>query len=612
MAQADQAQQAERLSGLREQMAQQTLAAFIVPHADEHQGEYLPPHAERLAWLTGFTGSAGLAIVTRSHAALFVDGRYTLQAAVETDSDLYDHCHLTQNPPAKWLATTLKDEAGDAEPKGWVVGFDPWLHTDDGLDKLRAECEPLGIELCAVDGGNPIDHLWEDRPPAPSVPVMRQPVEFSGESADAKRMRVATALRENGLDAAVLTAPESICWLLNLRGGDVPYTPLVLTFAILYADGTVSLFLDPAKKVNGLNEHLGDQVSVLTPEDMAEALAGLADKRVRIDKATCAAWISGRLRVVGAEVDAGVDPCALPKACKNPTELSGMRQAHVRDGVAVCRFLAWLDGEMTGETPLVDELTASDQLETFRREGAYFRDLSFPTIVGSGPNGAVVHYRADESSNRPLGLGELFLVDSGAQYLDGTTDLTRTIALGTPSAEMCRRYTQVLKGHIALSRIRFPQGTTGSQLDVLARQFLWMDGVDFDHGTGHGVGSYLSVHEGPQRISKTPSTVALKPGMVISNEPGYYKAGAFGIRIENLITVTALEPLPQGSERPLLFFETLTLAPYDRRLIDRTLLSSEETAWINAYHRRVVDQVSPFLGPDDAAWLGQACAPLED
>lgn len=607
MVQEDHAQQSERLSALRAEMEKRGLAAFVIPHADQHQGEYLPPHAERLAWLTGFTGSAGAAVVTAKAAALFVDGRYTLQATVETSCELYDHCHSTDMPPAKWLAAALKSE-GHGE--GAVIGFDPWLHTDDGLKALRKACEPAGAVLQAIEGQNPIDQLWTDQPPPPAVPVKRQPVEFSGETVEAKRRRVAMLLRDDGLDAAVLSAPESVCWLLNLRGGDVPFTPLTLAFGLVYGDGKVDLFIDPAKVVPGLSDHLGPEVRIAIPDALEAALLALSGKKVRIDSASCAIWISQRLREAGAVIIPGRDPCALPRACKNTTELAGMREAHIRDGVALCRFLAWLDAQTNQETPTVDELSAAAHLEALRAEGAYFQGLSFPSIVGSGPHGAVVHYRASEKTNRQLGQNELFLLDSGGQYLDGTTDVTRTMAIGAPSAEMRRRYTQVLKGHIALSRARFPQGTCGHQLDVLARQYLWADGVDYDHGTGHGVGSYLSVHEGPQRISKVPADIALKPGMILSNEPGYYKAGSFGIRIENLVAVTALEPPPEGSEKPLLFFETLTLAPYDRRLIDLPLLSDDEVSWIDAYHRRIRDLVGSRLAGLDALWLEAATSPI--
>lgn len=612
MAQADKQGQADRLNALRQDLAARGLYGFIIPRADEHQGEYVPPHAERLAWLTGFSGSAGMAIVTQDRAALFVDGRYTLQATVEVDADLYEHRHLTETPPAEWLAQAMTAAQVSAQEHGQkaplVIGFDPWLHTPDGIGRLRDACCKVGVTVSALTDGNPIDRLWQDRPAAPASPVMRHPIDFAGESTEAKRQRVALVLRDEGVDAAVLTAPESIAWVLNIRGQDVPFTPLLLSFALIRADGSMTLFLDPAKAVDGLEKHLGGAVQLATPTDFASALDQLHGLSVRLDQGTCAVWIAERLVTAGATVKMGSDPCALLRACKNPVELSGMRAAHLRDGVALCRFLAWLDETAKGNG--ITEMDAAEMLERYRQEGDYFRDLSFPTIAGSGPHGAIVHYRVDADSDRALGDGELFLVDSGAQYLDGTTDVTRTVAIGKPTDEMRRRYTQVLKGHVALSMARFPQGTTGSQLDVLARQYLWMDGVDYDHGTGHGVGAYLSVHEGPQRISKAPSVIALKPGMVLSNEPGYYKAGAFGIRIENLVVVTAMEPPPSGAERPLLFFETLTLAPYDRRLIDLALLRPDERDWINAYHRRVHQLISPALAGRDGLWLDWACASI--
>jgi Xaa-Pro aminopeptidase len=603
--------QAERLAALREDLARRGLDGFVVPRADEHQGEYVPPHAERLAWLTGFTGSAGTAVVTAERAALFVDGRYTLQAAAETDPALYEHRHLLQEPPAQWLETALS--------KGQVLGVDPWLHTADGLARLRRACERAGAELRAVDG-NPIDALWTGRPPPPRAPLAAHPLRFAGETAAAKRARLAAALAEGGLDAAILTCPESLAWLLNLRGGDVPFAPLPLGFAILHADavGRVDLVLPLDKVGDALRDHLGDAVHLRPTEDLGRSLDALRGRVVRVDRTTCAAWIVDRLTVAGADVRPGDDPCALPRAIKNGAELDGARMAHRRDGVALVRFLAWLSEVAPGEG--IDELAAAARLEVFRAAGEHFQGLSFPTIAGAGPHGAIVHYRVTEDSSRPLAAGELFLVDSGGQYLDGTTDVTRTVVVGappsgTPGAELRRRYTQVLKGHLALGGLRFPEGTTGSQIDVLARHALWADGVDYDHGTGHGVGSYLSVHEGPQRIAKTASSVALEPGMILSNEPGYYKAGAYGIRIENLIAVRRLDPQPAGAERTVLAFETLTLAPYDRRLIDLALLGDAERRAVDAYHARVREALAPALAQagDDGAgrWLAAATAPLQ-
>ncbi|MFA7432021.1 MAG: M24B family metallopeptidase, partial [Rhodospirillaceae bacterium] len=504
------AEQARRLEAVRTELRRRNLDAFVVPRADEHQGEYVPPSAERLSWLTGFTGSAGAAVVMRGRAALFIDGRYTLQAEQETSPSLYEYCHLVETPPAAWLGTVLR--------KGARVGYDTWLHTPDGAGRLHTACADAGAELVAVDG-NPVDAAWTDRPAPPQAPVVPHALDYAGETADDKRRRVGAMLAEAGQDACILSVPESLAWLLNLRGGDVPFTPLPLGFAILAADGAVDLFMDPAKLSDATCAHLGKAVWTRPLEDFGAALDNLKGKVVRLDHASAPMWVFERLRAAGAVVKRGDDPCALPRACKNGVELAGMRAAHRRDGAALVRFLAWLDRAEPGLT----EMAAADRLEAFRAEGVLFKGLSFPTIAGSGPNGAIVHYRVSPDSDRALRPGELFLVDSGAQYMDGTTDVTRTVAVGTPTEDMQRRFTQVLKGHIALARAVFPVGTTGSQLDVLARQALWADGVDYDHGTGHGVGSYLSVHEGPQRVSKVGNTVALKPGMVLSVEPGYYK-----------------------------------------------------------------------------------------
>ena len=584
-----------RLDSLRAELAARGLSGFIVPRADEHQGEYVAPSAQRLTWLTGFTGSAGTAVVLAERAAVFVDGRYTLQVRQEVDTDRFEPVHLVDCPPSRWLAEALK--AGDR------LGFDPWLHTADQVETLTRAAERAGATLVPCET-NPLDTVWHDRPAPPTAPVRPQPLEFAGRSSAEKRGDVAEALRADKLDAAVLTDPASIAWVLNIRGGDVAYTPLPLSFAILHADCRVELFIDPAK----LSQPLDAEVA--NPAASPAALERLAAKRVRVDPATAAFAIFDRLTKAGAKVERGADACALPKAIKNPVELDGMRAAHRRDGIAMVRFLAWLDGRDG-----VDELQAADRLEHFRAEGEHFRGLSFPTIAGSGPHGAIVHYRSTAKSNRRLQPGELFLLDSGAQYLDGTTDVTRTIfigggAIGTPSAEMRSRFTLVLKGHIALARAVFPAGTTGSQLDVLARQFLWRAGLDYDHGTGHGVGAFLSVHEGPQRISKLGTgAVALQPGMVLSNEPGYYKADGYGIRIENLVVV-APRPTPEGGERELMGFDTLTLVPLDRALIDTTLLDAEERAWINAYHARVMRELAPALAEPERAWLERSCAPL--
>jgi Xaa-Pro aminopeptidase len=588
---------AERVALLREQLQAQGLDGFVVPRADEHQGEYVPPAGQRLAWLTGFTGSAGMAIVLRDRAALFVDGRYTLQGAQQADTRLFEIRHLVDEPPAQWL--------GDALAKGAVVGYDPWLHTPHEVERLKAGAGRANASLRAV--ANPIDKAWPGRPPAPQAPGLPHVERVCGESAPAQRARLARGLTENGAAAVVLTMPESIAWLLNIRGGDVPHTPLPLSFAILRDDASVTLFIDRRKLTPGLDRHLGNDVSIEPPERLGPALDALATagSRVQADPATAASWVFDRLNAAGAIIHRAADPCLLPKACKNKVELDGTRAAHRRDGAAVTSFLAWLAREAPkGE---LREIPASDRLEEFRRTGEHFRDLSFPTISGAGSNGAIVHYRATPASEKRLEAGNLYLLDSGAQYLDGTTDITRTIAIGEPSAEMRDRFTRVLKGHIALATARFPKGTTGTQLDVLARRSLWQKGLDYDHGTGHGVGSYLSVHEGPQRISKAPNTQPLLPGMIVSNEPGYYKTGAYGIRIENLVVV---QPSQEGGERDMLHFETLTLAPIDRALVARELLEDEEVAWLDAYHARVRKVIAPLVDADTACWLESATAPI--
>jgi Xaa-Pro aminopeptidase len=587
---------AARLSLLREELKARHLDGFVVPRADEHQGEYVPSCGQRLAWLTGFTGSAGMAIVLSERAAIFVDGRYTLQAAAQVDGELYEIRHLTEEPPASWLA---------GAPKGAIIGYDPWLHTPQEVERLQNGAARAGASLKPV--ANPIDHIWPGRPPMPLAPVVPHPDRFAGESAKSKRTRIGRALAEEGAAAAVLTSPESIAWLLNIRGGDVPHTPLPLSFAILRDDGSVTLFIDRRKLAPGLERHLGNGVTIEPPERLGGTLEVLAASGapVQVDSATAASWIFDRLTDAGARIHRAADPCLLPKACKNPVELDGTRAAHVRDGAAVTRFLAWLAGE--APKGKLREIAASDRLEAFRREGEYFRDLSFPTISGAGSNGAIVHYRAMPDTEKPLLPGTLYLLDSGAQYLDGTTDITRTIAIGEPTAEMRDRFTRVLKGHIALATARFPKGTTGAQLDPFARRALWQEGLDYDHGTGHGVGSYLSVHEGPQRISKAPNAQPLLPGMIISNEPGYYKTGAYGIRIENLV---AVQQSKGEGERDMLCFETLTLAPIDRNLVARELLEDDELAWLNAYHARVREVLTPLVDPETAGWLAMATAPI--
>ncbi|WP_247887355.1 aminopeptidase P family protein [Azospirillum sp. SYSU D00513] len=590
---------AGRLAALRAELARRGLDAFIVPRGDEHQGEYVPPRAQRLAWLTGFTGSAGHAVAASARAAMFVDGRYTIQVRAEVPEALYDYKHLIDDPLTDWLA--------DALPPGGKLGYDPRLHTAAWVERTGKALERIGLSLAPCED-NPVDAVWTDQPPAPLAPVVAHDLAFAGVPAAVKRAEIGAKLARDGIAAAVLTQPDSIAWLLNIRGADVPCTPLPLSFAILKASGDLDLFIDRRKLVPGLEAHLGNQVSVRAPEELGPALEeiGRGGAKLLADPAQTSAWIFERLEKGGARVERDSDPCALPKACKNEAELAGTRAAHRRDGVALARFLHWLSVEALKGG--LTESAAADRLFAFRAEGERFRGSSFDTIAGAGSNGAIVHYRVTPETDRPLESGSLFLLDSGAQYLDGTTDVTRTLAVGTPTAEMRDRFTRVLKGHIAVSTALFPRGTTGSQLDTLARLPLWAAGLDFDHGTGHGVGSFLSVHEGPQRISKVPNSVALQPGMILSNEPGYYKTDAYGIRIENLVAVQPVDTA--GAERPMLGFEVLTLAPIDRALIEPALLSAEERGWIDAYHERVRGALLPDLEGEAAAWLRDATEPL--
>jgi Xaa-Pro aminopeptidase len=495
----------------------------------------------------------------------------------------------------------------ESAPKGARIGYDPRLHSPDALERLKAAVAKSGAELRPVSP-NPVDQAWgAARPSQPTAPVVPHPLEFAGEDSSSKRHRLGGALAERGAEAAVLTAPASIAWLFNVRGGDVIRSPLPLGQAILNADGSARLFLDPQKVTPELRPWLGNEVRLESPEELPQALAELKGKRVVVDPAQSSAWYFEALAAAGAQVIRAEDPCALPRACKNAVEIEGSRRAHARDGAALTRFLHWLATE--GQVNPPDEITAVSKLEAFREDTGALKDLSFDTIAGAASNGAIVHYRPTERLNKRAETNSLLLVDSGAQYLDGTTDVTRTVAIGEPTREMRERFTLVLKGNLALARVRFPAGTTGSALDVLARAALWAHGLDYDHGTGHGVGSYLGVHEGPQRIAKAPNSVALRPGMILSNEPGYYKTGAYGIRIENLQVVTEAQDIP-GGERPMLGFETLTLAPIDRRLIDTTLLTPEEIAQLDAYHARVLEVVGPKVPADVRAWMQEACAPL--
>jgi Xaa-Pro aminopeptidase len=591
---------AARVERLRQEIGKEGLAGFLVPRSDEHQGEYVPPRAQRLAWLTGFTGSAGLAIVLSDKAAIFVDGRYTLQVRDETRGDVFEYHHVTDSPPSEWLRLHLR--SGDR------LGYDPWLHTIESVERLQATCGKAGATLVPVPE-NLVDRVWDDQPPPPRGPIVPHDLKHAGRSSPDKRREISELLGRDGVDAVVLAAPDSIAWLLNVRGSDVAHTPLPLAFGLVHRDASVDLFVDAAKLVPGLPEHLGEGVRVLPPDALGPALdrLGTARRTVQVDPSSTAAWIIQRLSASGATVVRAADPCLLPKATKNDVELAGARSAHEKDGIALTRFFAWLARE--GPTGRLTEISAAERLDGFRAEEPLFRDVSFPTISGAGPNGAIVHYRATARTDRRIEAGMLYLVDSGAQYLDGTTDVTRTIAIGPPTAEQRDRFTRVLRGHIALAMARFPKGTTGSQLDALARAPLWDAALDFDHGTGHGVGSYLSVHEGPHRISKVGNPVALRPGMIVSNEPGYYKTGAYGIRIESLVVVVPL-PAPPGGEVTLYGFETLTLAPIDRTLVEPDLLTPPELAWLDGYHARVRESISPKVDREVAAWLAGATRPL--
>jgi Xaa-Pro aminopeptidase len=583
---------------IRAAMARQGLDGFLVPHEDEHQNEYLPAANDRLAWASGFTGSAGAGVILQDRAAVFVDGRYTLQVRDQVDLDLFEVRDLVEGGVPAYLETASR---------GAVIGYDARLHSPQALDGLKAAAARAGAALKPV-AVNPIDEAWgAARPAQPAAPVVPHPVHYAGEESASKRARVGSAVAALGADAAVITAPASIAWLFNIRGGDVIRSPLPLSQAVLRADGTARLFLDPAKVTDDLPAWLGNQVSLEAPEALDVALADLAGQKVLVDPAQSSAWYFDTLVAAGAAVVRAMDPCTLPRACKNAVEIAGTIEAHKRDGAALTRFLHWLATE--GQVNPPDEKEAVAKLEAFREATGLLKDLSFDTIGAANGHGALPHYRPTERSNERARPGSLLLVDSGGQYLDGTTDVTRTVAIGEPTAEMVTRNTLVLKGHLAIARLRFPAGTTGSAIDAFARAALWSHGLDYDHGTGHGVGVYLGVHEGPQRISKAPNTIALQPGMIVSNEPGYYKDGEYGIRIENLEVVMPAETVGDG-DRPMHRFHALTLAPIDRRLVDKSLLSSEEVAQFDAYHARVVAEIGPRVEPEIRAWLEEVCAPL--
>jgi Xaa-Pro aminopeptidase len=582
----------ERLAAVRAELVQQGLTGFLVPRGDEHLGEYVPPSAERLAWLTGFTGSAGMAVVLPDKAAVWSDGRYVLQLASQTDPTLWQCLHLTEAPPAPWIAARLG---------GGMLGYDPWLHSEDGLKPYR----DAGILLQAVTR-NPIDAVWPDRPAPPPDAAVPHAVEYAGATSAEKREQIAETLRAAKQDAAVISDPASLAWLLNIRGTDVENTPFALGFGIAHADAQFDLFMDGGKLPAETRAWLGNNVAIAERSELLNALDGLTAKRVRVDTTGTASWFVERLREAGAKIVAGADPCLVPKARKNAVEQQGARAAHARDGVALVRFLHWLTGAAGNET----ESSASDRLLAFRAEGEHFRGASFASIAGAGEHGAIMHYRVTPESNRPINRNEVFLIDSGGQYLDGTTDVTRTVWTGpdAPPAEIKDRFTRVLKGHIAIATAVFPENVAGVRLDAFARAALWQVGLDYDHGTGHGVGSYLSVHEGPISISPHLRPAVLAEGMVVSNEPGFYLPGAYGIRLENLELVREAD---LGTGKPFYRFETLTLAPFDRSLIEPSLLRPDEVAWLDTYHARVLREIGPKLPPDDAVWLEGACVRLE-
>ncbi|WP_010141205.1 aminopeptidase P family protein [Oceanicola sp. S124] len=587
-----------RLTALRAELADLGVDAFLVPRADAHQGEYVAPRDDRLAWLTGFTGSAGQCLVTATRAALFVDGRYTVQARDQVAEEI---------EKIDWPATLPAAWARQALPEGGVLAFDPWLHARAEIDRLEAGLAGSGITLKALDA-NPVDAIWPDQPAPPLGPIVPQPLDFAGEPLAEKCTRLGRALARAGDWAAVLTLPDSIAWLLNIRGSDIPRNPVPHVFAVLFADGQVALFAEDAKCDDALLDHLGPLVTIEGPEAFGptlEVIGREAKGPIRLDRGSCPLWVEARL--AGAAIRWGEDPCILPKARKNAAELAGMRAAHLRDATAICRFLAWFDAAAQTSLTEIDLVT---RLEIMRRETNQLMEISFDTIAGAGPHGALPHYRVSTESNARLAEGQLVVLDSGGQYLDGTTDITRTLLVGeTAGAEEKAAFTRVLQGMIAISRLRFPAGLAGQHLDALARYPLWLAGQDYDHGTGHGVGAYLCVHEGPQRLSRV-SDVALEPGMILSNEPGYYREGAFGIRIENLIAVEPAPALAGADARRMLAFETLTWVPIERRLIDVGALSAAERSWIDDYHAGVRARIRPLLDEPTALWLDRATEPL--
>ncbi|RLQ88171.1 aminopeptidase P family protein [Notoacmeibacter ruber] len=593
---------AERVAALRKLMRQKELDAVLIPHADEHQSEYLPERAERLAYVTGFTGSAGAAIILADEAILFVDGRYTVQAGNQVDPQLFRIESLVSDPPARWL----KQQRAPLR-----LGIDPWLHTIGETKALDNALHARNGELVLLED-NPVDVIWSDQPPPPLGQTRIQRQEQAGKLASEKLEELQASIKEAGFDATVLTDPASVAWALNIRGSDVTHNPLTLAYMILLADGEPVLFVDRRKLDRETHAYLRQMVTLNEPDEFAGALSALGKEGMRIglDPALASRGIGDAITGAGGSVDPFEDPARLRRAIKNAVEMEGARRAHRRDGAAMATFLHWLSDQAPGS---VTEIQAVEKLEKCRIEmaeadGVALEDISFDTISGAGPNGAIIHYRVTEQTNRTFGEDELYLVDSGGQYIDGTTDITRTVAIGTPTGEMRRHATTVLRGMIALSRARFPEKSWGSELDPIARAPLWSAGMDYAHGTGHGVGSFLAVHEGPQRIART-GKVPLKAGMIVSNEPGFYRAGTYGIRMENLLLIEPASEIA-GGDTPMHSFETLTLCPFDRAVLDKNLMSPDEVAWLDAYHARVMEEIAPLVTPEVRAWLERACAPL--
>jgi Xaa-Pro aminopeptidase len=589
-----------RLTALRALLKKNRLDAYLVPRQDEFQGEYVSAYAERLKWLSGFSGSWGLAIITQSEAAIFVDGRYTVQVREQIDTRLFKPMHLIENPPHKWIEANLK--------KGSRLGFDPWLTTIADADKFQAACKLAGASLVPTPS-NLIDQIWEDQPARPTNPIDLHPLDFAGKSAADKLADCSKAISSANAEIAFIAEPSSIAWLFNIRGRDIPFTPVVPAYALLRKRGKAEIYIDPAKFPAAVREELAEHATIKKPESIEKSLAAIGKKKVNVlvDASSTPDAIRRILAKSKACLVTGLDPCTMPKARKNPTELQGARSAHLRDGAAMINFLYWLEQETSSQVTL-NEVEAAGRLKAFRETSNLLADLSFETIPASGPNAAIPHHHANQENPRQLQANEIFLIDSGGNYRDGTTDITRSVIIGQPTNEMRDRFTRVLKGMIEISLLRFPAGTTGAHIDAFARTALWKAGLDYDHGTGHGVGSFLSVHEGPARISKA-SNVVLQQGMILSNEPGYYKQGEYGIRIENLLVVTEPEAI-EGGDRPMHAFETLTLCPIDRRLIDTRLLTREELDWLDTYHARVWRELRPLVDGPLANWLTKACGPL--